>query len=300
MPMLSWPSYPEHDPYIASARGTQQLWRLAIGLCIAAGVYLLCNQVFYSVILTLGGHSVTFWQALVDGSSPVAMYILLFSFGFMTLGTGVAMRVAHNRSAADLLGPARRTLGQFIAVLWILVPINIVIWVLPPWDWGEPFRANLSFGLWFAILPISLLAIAVQVSAEEVLFRGYLQRQLAARFNSPWIWMVVPSVLFGLGHYVPETAGQNATLIALWAVIFGLLMADLTARSGSLGPAIAVHFVNNISAFLIVSMPDEMSGLSLYLSPFSMADEAALRAWLPVDFVWMFVSWLGARLALRR
>jgi hypothetical protein len=83
-------------------------------------------------------------------------------------------------------------------------------------------------------------------------------------------------------------------------VIFGLLMADLTARSGTLGPAIAVHLVNNVSAMLIVSMPDELSGLALYLSPFSMADEAELRAWLPVDFAWMLVSWLAARLALRR
>ena len=62
----------------------------------------------------------------------------------------------------------------------------------------------------------------------------------------------------------------------------------------------AVHFWNNVGAILIVSLPDELSGLALYLSPFSMEDTEALRAWLPVDFAMMFVLWLAARVAIRR
>ncbi|MGB7242570.1 MAG: CPBP family intramembrane glutamic endopeptidase, partial [Sulfitobacter sp.] len=111
---------------------------------------------------------------------------------------------------------------------------------------------------------------------------------------------VLPSVLFGLGHYLPGVAGDNAAIIAIWATVYGILMADLTARAGTLGPSIAVHFVNNVSAILIVSLPDDLSGLALYLSPFSMNDADQLRAWLPVDFALMLVSWLTARVALRR
>jgi uncharacterized protein len=153
---------------------------------------------------------------------------------------------------------------------------------------------------WLLLLPLSLLAVLVQVSAEEIVFRGYVQQQLAARFNSPLIWMVLPSALFALGHYLPAEAGENALMVALWAGVFGILMADLTARSGSLGPAIAVHLWNNVSAILIVSLPDDLSGLALYLTPFSMDDAAAIRTWLPVDFALMLVSWLAARLAIRR
>ena len=71
----------------------------------------------------------------------------------------------------------------------------------------------------------------------------------------------------------------------------------VTARAGTLGPAIAVHFFNNVVAIVIVSMPDSLSGLSLFLSPFSMTDAEEVRAWLPVDFAMMVVSWLAARLA---
>jgi len=47
-------------------------------------------------------------------------------------------------------------------------------------------------------------------------------------------------------------------------------------------------------------MPDDLSGLALYVTPFGMEDTEALRAWLPVDFAMMLVSWLAARLAIRR
>ena len=99
---------------------------------------------------------------------------------------------------------------------------------------------------------------------------------------------------------MPEEAGENALLLVIWAVMFGVLMADLTARAGTLAPAIAIHLVNNFIAIVIISLPDTLSGLSLYLSPFSMQDTAELRAWLPVDFAMMLVSWLAARLAIRR
>jgi len=180
------------------------------------------------------------------------------------------------------------------------ITFGAVTYLLPPWNLGAPYVPNLALGTWLMLLPFSLLGVLVQVSAEEIVFRGYVQQQLAARFNSPLVWMVLPAVIFALGHYLPDQAGENALVIALWAGVFGMLMADLTARAGSLGPAIAVHFCNNVAAIVITSLPDDLSGLALYLTPFGMDDVDALRAWLPVDFALMLVSWLAARLAIRR
>jgi membrane protease YdiL (CAAX protease family) len=182
----------------------------------------------------------------------------------------------------------------------MLLLLNLAVMILPPWGLGAPLVPNVPFMRWLLVLPFALSAVLVQVGAEELLFRGYLQQQLAARFRYPVIWMTVPALLFGAGHYMPSEAGTNAWLIVLWSVVFGILMADLTARAGSLGPAIAVHFFNNVVAIVIVSMPDSLSGLSLFLSPFSMTDAEEVRAWLPVDFAMMVVSWLAARLAIRR
>jgi hypothetical protein len=89
-------------------------------------------------------------------------------------------------------------------------------------------------------------------------------------------------------------------LIAIWAGVFGILMADLTARAGTLGPAIAVHLFNNVTAIMIVSSPTSLNGLALFHLPFEMSDTEALRPWLAVDFAMMLISWLTARLAIRR
>jgi membrane protease YdiL (CAAX protease family) len=300
--MLLHRDYGPHEALVAPARERSQVWRLVIGLIIAAGVYLLCNQfLFRNLFAFLGEAGPSFFDALDSGSTPFAMLVLLGSFGFMIVGVAVAVRVAHQRGILGVIGDLRLTFSQFFDVLIVLVVINLAIWALPPWSWGEEgFVPNMDFSAWMILLPFSITAILIQVSAEEILFRGYIQQQLAARFASPLIWMLIPSLLFGAGHYLPEEAGENAVMIALWAVVFGVLMADLTARAGTLGPAIATHLVNNLSAILIVSLPDELSGLSLFLAPFSMSDTAEIRAWLPVDFAAMIVAWLGARLALRR
>ena len=294
-------NYAAHEQFIAPARDSAALWRLVLGFTLASLGYVALNQMFFQVVYSfLGAQSSALYENLLKGSSPQAMYLLLFSFAFMTMAVGVTVRIVHRRSALGLLGDLRLALSQFVAVSAAMLGLMIVVFLLPPWDMGGDFVANMSASRWVVLLPISLVAVMVQVSAEEIVFRGYVQQQLAARFKSPLVWMILPSVLFALGHYLPDSAGENALFIAVWAGLFGIMMADLTARAGTLGPAIAVHLWNNVSAILIVSLPDDLSGLALYLAPFGLGDAAEIRAWLPVDFVLMFVSWLAARLALRR
>jgi uncharacterized protein len=293
--------YAPHQDFVAPAVPSAALWRLIAGFACASAIYLLLNNLMFTALFTLWGPSDGgFYDALLSGSTPVAMFLLLGSFAFMIVGVAVVTRLIHRRPVSGLIGPLHLAVPQFISVVRILLIVGAVTFVLPPWDLGQPYVSNMAIGKWVLLLPLSLLGVLIQVSAEEIVFRGYVQQQLAARFRSPWIWMVLPSVLFAIGHYMPSDAGENAWVIALWAGVFGILMADLTARSGSLGPAIAVHFCNNVAAILITSMPDDLSGLALYLTPFSMADTEALRAWLPVDFALMLVSWLAARVAIRR
>ena len=82
---------------------------------------------------------------------------------------------------------------------------------------------NLPFWTWFGLLPLSIAAVLVQTGSEEILFRGYIQQALAARFRHPAVWLLGPSALFALGHYLPAEAGDNALVITAWAGLFGVL-----------------------------------------------------------------------------
>ena len=66
---------------------------------------------------------------------------------------------------------------------------------------------------------------AVQISAEELAFRGYLMQGLAARFRARAVWWGLPALLFGLMHWNPATFGPNAWLVVLTAGLIGLILA---------------------------------------------------------------------------
>ena len=296
--MNKYPAYAAHEALVASGRHKPQLWRLPLGLGLIAAVAYLLNTIVFSLLLYLTSDS---WLiGLGTGATPSSMLVLLATFGFLTMGVDLAARTLYGRSLVAILGLPALLTQQFLRVSRGLLFLGGVLLMLPPYDFGAPIERNLDFGLWLALLPLSLLAVLIQVSAEEIVFRGYLQQALAARFKSPLIWLLVPSFVFGLSHYMPLEAGPNTWLICLWAGGFGLLMADLTARAGTLGPAIAVHFFNNIIALLIFASPTSLNGLGLYLLPYEMSDAQQLRPWLWVDCAMMLVSWLVARLAIRR
>lgn len=89
-----------------------------------------------------------------------------------------------------------------------------------------------DLGLTFNLVMMAL----VPGICEEVLFRGYAQRQFE-RATGPAMGIILSGVLFGLYHLRPSQ------LIPL--VVLGLYMAYLVWRTGSLLPAMLVHVVHN-------------------------------------------------------
>lgn len=293
-------AYVPHEILVGPARARPELWRILAGTVVILATAIMLSSVLSFVLWFIAQPQTATFEDAGSGQSPLPLILLLGGFVFLTLGTAVAVRLLHNRGLSSVLGPSRAVIRDFIAVFRALLVLGVVIAVLPPYDMGAPLTPNLSPGLWLLLLPVSLLVLLIQTSAEEIVFRGYLQRQLAARFSSPLIWVGLPSALFALGHHVPAEAGNNALFVAAWAGLFGVLMADLTARAGNLGPAIAVHFANNVSSIVLVSLPDTLSGLSLYTIDIDISAPGALQTWLPIDFGMMILMWLTARLAIRR
>lgn len=293
--------YDAHARFVDPARARAQLWRLLAGLGLIAVILLALTALYQSAVLRLGGPALhrDITRLEGTGSTPTGVLVLLFSFVIMLVATAMVTAQIHKRSPLTLLGPLPQVLRDFGASLALLIAVAVAITLLPPWGYAEPVVAGLPPLIWLLLLPISLTAVLIQTGAEEILFRGYLQQQLAARFNSPLVWMILPAILFGLLHYRPES-GANGWLIMLWAAGFSLAAADLTARAGNLGPAIALHFMNNVSALLFLSADGTLSGLALFRLQIDLSDPEALRPYLWIDAMTIIVGWLAARLAIRR
>lgn len=290
-------SYPRLARFAAPARARAELWRTGLGL--AAIAFLSWGAVFGTLALigsAIGPfHFAQLVATIARAGTPEGLCMVLATFAPMALAVLAVTRLSHRRAPATLLGPG--ALRDFLRVVGPLCVLVVALMPLSLMDENVGRATPLATVLSWA--PLALPLLLVQVSAEELIFRGYLLQQIAARSPARLAWMVLPSALFGALHYAPADDGPTALWIALWATGFGCLAADLTARAGNLGAAIAFHFANNLSAMLLVGLYGQLDGLSLYTIVINARDPAAVAPYLAIDSLSMLISWLLARLVLR-
>lgn len=226
------------------------------------------------------------------------MIALLWSFAALAIGPMIAVRLLHGRSIRSLFGRGTvlRDFVKAAATLIVIYVLGITVTSLLP---GRRNAARLDLRRWLTFLPLALIGIGIQTLAEELVFRGYLLQQLAARFRSPLIYLLLPSILFALLHYEPGLMGPNAIYVVAATGLFGLVAADLTARTGSIGAAWGLHFANNAAALLFVSSGGALRGLALRISTVAPETEGFV-AMIVIDAVMLAIVWGLCRLVLRR
>ena len=274
--------------------------RLAGGLLLLVPLFLTLSFGYAALLPVLFGPET--WAQVQKGvgsaSTPAGVLINLLTFGLLIMALAVVLRIVHRRGLGSLIGPSPLALRQFGRALGAMVLLYGAVALIPMPESVAPTR-NLAIGTWAKFLLPALVALFLQVLAEELIFRGYLQSQLAARFASPVIWLAGPSLIFASLHFDPSNYGGNAWVVVVWAALFGIVAGDLTARFGTLGPATALHFINNFSAILIAAPAGMFDGLALYSYPFAIDDSRAITAMMPVDLLVLFCGWLAIRLGLR-
>ncbi|MFP4640006.1 MAG: CPBP family intramembrane glutamic endopeptidase [Guyparkeria sp.] len=132
---------------------------------------------------------------------------------------------------------------------------------LPPMLIGAAatIAASATLGLWLGVFRwqpswpgMALLWFAgvnlVIVAAEEVLFRGLLQRHILHRLGAVHAWWLT-ALFFGLAH-LPFGAEFAAV-----ATVAGLGYGYVAWQSGSLWPAIGLHWAVNLLHFSLFSYP---------------------------------------------
>lgn len=292
---------PEFDAMVAPARRHPQIWRLLVGLVLATLIYAGFVGLMIGGAWLLGGVAALdhlLYGFTGDGDAVQTLWLML-TFAGMALGAFVAARALQKRGPATLFGPGARRFGRDFLRVFVIVFALLGGSVLLSLGLYAPVP-NLPLAEWLVLLAPALVLLFVQVTAEELVFRGYIQTQLAARFASPAIWLVLPAVLFGFAHYNPAEAGANAWHIVGAALLYGLIAGDLTARTGSLGAAVGFHLANNIFAILIIAVDGTITGLGLYLTPFTADQAEVMRPMMIQDTVVMCLAWAICRIVLRR
>jgi len=261
--------------YAAPALKRRGLWRVALGLGLILALWLGWTVLVMAgrVLWDLVGHgdldrALAGLSGLARGEDPLGIGFMLLTFLGIWPGVWAAVNLLHEQPFATLLSPERRQRwGEFAIGLAIGLGFALVSVLMAAALIGLPERSGLSAGValaWF--LPLAVL-VFFQASAEELIFRGYVLQQLAARYRSPVAWAVVPSLAFGALHFGLELPGSAGALYIAVTVVTGIALAVLVWRTGALAAAMGLHTGINLTAILLVGTKGVVDGAQLWSFP---------------------------------
>ncbi|MFM5521391.1 CPBP family intramembrane glutamic endopeptidase [Aeromonas jandaei] len=215
--LLAWRTPALSPLWATMARVALIVWSLALTLHFIPGF---SNLKVLDKVLA-GPGSVPF-NMYLNLDKPLLIFALLLAFPTL-LGKGGIIRW---RPLALLILP----LAALFGVAWQLGALRPEVG-LPHWWWL--FALN------------NLLFTCV---AEEALFRGAIQQELASR-SKPWFAIVASALLFGAIHL------PGGPLLALFATLAGCCYGLAFQLSGRLSVAIAVHFAFNFAHLALFTYP---------------------------------------------
>lgn len=265
--------------WVAAAAPKRELWRTLVGFILIIALWM--GWTVVAGLIAVGGGLID--PRLLSGSpgsagmlsyAEAAMFlgVMMVTFWGLWLGAWLVLKLLHRRGLASVFAhDGRVRLDQFgigMALAAGYLGAGLIYNVAAG---HAPIRTNVDMGQWaMALVPLALLVL-IQSAGEEVVFRGYLPQQLAARWRNPVVWGFLPAFAFGLAHALNGGAFDTFALYYIAAAtMLGLVMMAMVWRTGSLAAAMGFHFANNVGALLTVGVGGLAPPVSLWM-------------WLPAD-----------------
>lgn len=215
--------------------------------------------------------------------------VLLLAVGSMWFAVLLVMRVLHRRPLSTLLGATARLSWHDFArsfAIWFVVGVvsSAIFFTMDV----TAARSETNLLEWAAaFLPLSLF-ILLQSSAEELVFRGYLQQSLAQRFPHWLAWAILPGIAFTLPHWDFEALPWMNAAYLMSVAVFSIAMTVLVCATGNLGAAFGAHFATNLVALLLFSSDGDYRSAALFVG-LPMQDPS----WTPTDAALITLSMIA-------
>lgn len=261
--------------WVDAAKPKAQLWRTLVGGLLILVIWTAWTVVFGLIAVGGGLLKPELLRAATTGQTgfltftdvALTMGVMLVTFWGLWLGAWIVLKLLHRRGLSSVMAhDGRLRLGQFgigmaVAVAYLCAGLiyNVVMG-------SAPAPSGVAIGEWLvAFVPLVVLVL-IQSAGEEVVFRGYLPQQLAARWRNPFVWGFLPSLAFGFAHVLNGGAlDAFALYYVAAATMLGLVMMAMVWRTGSLAAAMGFHFANNIGALLIIGIAGVGPPVSLFV-----------------------------------
>lgn len=204
--------------------------------------------------------------------------IISISFIFLF----ISMKYIHKRefmSIVNISGKYDEFSGQVInwfnRIRWKKVLNGTLIWsiylivMLAIYYIMDPSAMyfNINIDNLLLIIILFFISIPIQVTFEELFFRGYLNQGIALKIKSPIIVILISSLIFSLGH-VANGGFDWIFMVSnvVFSFIIGVIFSIATLVDNGIEFAVGAHFANNFFAFLIFSPDENIGNVGTFIS----------------------------------
>jgi CAAX protease family protein len=206
-------------------------------------VIMLGNSAFTAFVasrFTRGPHTISGADRYISYISSIFLELFLLAIlwlGLRRYHTTIRELVSGRwDSAEDFLIDLAIAFGFWIASYAILAALSYAMGMARPGQLEETKKlaSMLAPHSWGA-LAVFICLSCVAGFVEELIFRGYLQRQIGAIAGNIYVGLVLSALVFGAGH------GYEGTRRMVLIFIFGMMFGVLTLVRKSLRPGMIAH-----------------------------------------------------------
>jgi len=258
--------------FISQAQSGRNSWLSYLSVILITFGFFFMGQFPLTIILLKTGQTeINYTESIAKHISYPLFFILLnLQFILALAALLLSVYLVHRRSPQSLITGStkfrwnRLGWGMLVTIL-ILVISEIVYYSL----YADNYVWQFDSEKFFPFMMVAILTFPIQISFEEIFFRGYILQGFSLSTRSIFWGWIFSSVLFGLAHsFNTEVSEFGMLKMMIVYISLGLGLGFVTIYSQGLEIAMGFHLVNNLYVALIKTFPgSSLNTPSLFIIP---------------------------------
>ena len=186
--------------------------------------------------------------------SNLRLFLLLISFAITVPGIWLTVTKLHDLPFISVITGRKKI--DFERILYSFMIFGTAISSLVFLDYSlnpDDYQVNFKIKEFIILFIIAISLIPIQISVEEIVFRGYLMQGFGNWFNSRFIALFLSSTVFGLLHFSnPEIDALGNKFIVQY-ISAGFILGIIALMDDGLELSIGLHAAQNLIGVLLLT-----------------------------------------------